>query len=265
MIAGGHGRRTTYLIGLLGLVTLAGIAALIWFLVPEAEKSALAPAEHGGLPPTEVPREGPPMQALAEKDSSPPDQSLSPEATELARQRVRGVTGNLGLTADISDCKVVIDGKPLEGRKTLLALGDRLFVNEYQFLPPRNMRHSASNSYAFSVAQELMLLYPVLLDGDSANNNQALEQMAAFASSLPKMERAKASDSGISVYYEKGFLGGRMQLNILWFSPEQAVNSEAYNRCLRQRSENGIEDRFPEILEELVSGKTLVITSGGPS
>ena len=178
------------------------------------------------------------------------------------RKRITKVTAHYGMTADISDCRVVLDQKPLEGKLLLAALCSRLFVNEHQVFPQGPKRKA--EGYEGSIANELRLIYTELMNSGDVDHRSAMKQIGAFAVTLPGVWQAEG-EVDLHLYFEKHLTRYPKAGLGLQFSP-YSLDPEYAPRVVRPwkitRRERLIDDRFEEILRSLTSGKTLVIRPG---
>jgi len=176
------------------------------------------------------------------------------------RKRITKVTAHYGMTAEISDCRVVLDDKPLEGKLLLAALGSRLFVNEHQVFP--HGPEKKAQGYIGSIASELSLIYTELVNNRGLDHWSAILQMQAFASGLSGVWKA---EDEVVLYFEKSLTpypnsGVTIMFSSYQLDPEHAA--EVIRPCKIKRRHLLIEDRFKEILRSVTSGKSLVIRPG---
>ena len=190
---------------------------------------------------------------------------LAPHCIKVSggwRSRINKVTRHYGMTADISDCSVMLDGKTLEGKLLLAALGDSLFVNEHQVFPHGPERKA--QGYVGSIASELRLIYAELVNNRGIGHCSAMQQIGAFALTLPGVWKAEGQED-LHLYFEKHltrYPNTRVGLQFSPYSLDPEHAAEVIRPCKIKRRDLLIEDRFKEILRSLTSGKTLVIRPG---
>lgn len=258
-------KRTAVVVAACGVVGLAVVCVLCFGVLSGGRTPPVSPAagpSEGCRPPVE---KGAPPTGAGQGEAGvvtakgEGEAEIPGDEPRLAswEQRITRVTDELGLTADISDCKVIVDGEPLEGKKVLAALGDDLFVNEYRAHPPLGGSRTRLR-YSGAVTAEASLVFRELLRRDPANPDAAMERAMAFAASLPKVDKVERASWEILVYYEPGFL--RSGLVGKHFHTG-ADPSAPETRRREARRERGIVERFREILRAVDSGATLAIDS----
>jgi len=190
----------------------------------------------------------------------PPAEGITPEpgSGEVVR-----VTEDYGIIADVTNCSVVIEGKPLEGQKLLLPLGKCLFINEHLVYPAKARTAGVQKWVFFSshFSKELELLYGLMVAEEGKTNREALRAMADFAAAIPLVEFVAVSSAApgrggiITTWAPKPDLpiGGNFSLRTAQGRVEKYRS---------QRRNREIKETFREILTQLRAGKALHIEEG---
>lgn len=251
----------------------AGVVYLLFAVLWPRLKRQRDPASRGGVAETAGTGTGagPERDAARGTDhtkappSKPDDDAVKPNVPDEPAgsqpsdvwQRIRSVAGGFGLSCDVSDCKVVLDGEPVQGDKTLSVLGAALFLNEHQVFPRIEKGIAPRIAYTHSLSNEASLLYLHLLNQDPSDRNAAINRVAAFASRLPGVVRVEPHDHAITFHCKRGLPWHQM------FTPWPRKPSESQRECLDAREELGVSRRLKDIAEALAAGKTLHIKTGG--
>jgi len=176
-------------------------------------------------------------------------------ANRGAGQQGPKAPGAGGTMADISDCKVMLGGKPLAGKKVMVALRDRLFVNQYQIYPnPPSRIASPESTYKHAVSVEVSRTYRALRQ-QGLDQASAERRLAAFVRGLPNVAEVQAAGGAtLMVWFSFGPDPKRRQLQGCPFDH----SARALRAPVPGRSSE-VDKRHAEILRALRSGATLAI------
>ena len=112
------------------------------------------------------------------------DTTGTSQETEQQGIPVEEAAPGIGLRADISDCAVRLDGKPVEGKKILHVLGDTVFLNTHRIAGPDE------KSYASKAIAEIYYLYGYHLAKGELEHRTSIMHIAQWLGKLPGVKKA---------------------------------------------------------------------------